>query len=374
MEKPSSTFDSDFPVARQRLPWGLIGALALLVAFEIGSRIVHPDGTIPYSTVAGTRRAILTAVRAFGAAEISFVGSSRVEIGILTPFVRTLLKNKLGQDVEVRNYGMPCALPAEIDYVVKRLLESENPPSLIMYGITSRQLTNVKYKHVERTAQLRLLGDWWEEYDKLGDRAFKALPAAIRLSVLAHYRTYRYRHPAFDILNSTRKRRKFLKPIKNSFVFRNISTTPIGGGLAPTLRNKWRKNMSMKVPEPRVIRFIGNKYTDPDWPWTYQTRKLESILKRCREAGVAIVLYEEPTPRILRENLPVDTRQEYQSTIFKLTKRNDVRFFGPKHLGLVGKLHKKHFREQSHLNHMGAKLLSRRLVEKVIAPFLSGEL
>ena len=72
---------SETACAGRGFQWAFLGAFVLLAGVEGAARCAEPRSMITYERGVPTRYAVREHVRAYGSAEVCFVGSSRVHVG-----------------------------------------------------------------------------------------------------------------------------------------------------------------------------------------------------------------------------------------------------------------------------------------------------
>jgi hypothetical protein len=331
---------------------------------ELAVRWVHPSGTVPYTVEGhGEYRALGPEIEAFGAAQVSIVGSSRVREALLLPLLRRHLERGSGAAPSVASYAIGGAHAAEVELVVRKLLAADTPPDLIVYGLTPRQL--VDKKRPRNSAYLWDLSAWWEERRVRGGMIDKFLPQVVRNELTQRVHAYRYREEIAAAF-ATPASEDFWGHLITGLVQRDTPRSPMRGELTVWQRNRpW---VSRNVSAARVRRYVDSVWTPGRWSMERQERRLDAILKRCREAGVPLVLFEVPTAPILRAHLPEGAYRRYRVAVGGVAQAHGVPFLTVEDLGL--ELTRRDFREQSHLNQGGASKLTRAVAERVVLPAL----
>jgi hypothetical protein len=336
----------------------------LLLVLELGARWAHPSGTVPYTVEGhGEYRALAPELDAFGAARVSVVGSSRVREGLLLPLLRRHLEREGGVGASVASYGMGGARVAEVAIVVRKLLAAEAPPHLIVYGLTPRQLLDKG--RPRNSAYLWDLAGWWEERLVRGRMLDQFLPQVLRNELVHLARAYRYREEiaaAFE----TPASEAFWEQLHGGLTRRDTPLSPMRGEL--TVWQRTRPLISRNVSAAHVRGYVDSVWKPGAWSMERQERKLEAMLRRCREAGVPVVLFEVPTAPILRKHLPEGASSRFRAAVARATEAHGVPFLSVEDVGLD--LTRLHFREQSHLNQRGAAKLTRAVAERVVLPAL----
>lgn len=359
MARPSSTSNSDaaatavaqLPPGVPReggFPWALAMALLIVVVVEIVVRCVEPSRLIPYVSTRLEYEAVRSYVDAYGPADVSFVGDSRTRAGILVTDVAKA--GIAAHGLTVANYGLSAANLPIIDLETRYLLKQPRRPKLIVYGVSPHHLYFTG-KEVNKLSLLWDLRDWWHAGGIRNWQTRHALPVVARWYIGRAWRTFEYREwPSLAI------GRRW---------WGDQSHCVITGEL--TLAHQREPNLSI-VDRPVTAEwsewfFRGWRKDRVIPPGT--TEQLRAMLDACKAAGVDVVMYEMPAAGILKERInPLyDT---YIAATKRVAAEAGVPFLTLADLNLT--MTDREFAEYSHLNYPGAQMVTRALIEHVVAP------
>jgi hypothetical protein len=90
----------------------------------------------------------------------------------------------------------------------------------------------------------------------------------------------------------------------------------------------------------------------------------KSIVARCRQARVPLIIFEIPASPLLKRNIDAEILARFQRQMADLAEGTDAVFLSTHDLGLD--LDQSYFREQSHLNKKGASELTRALLLRTV--------
>lgn len=343
------------PRNRALLSWFV--AFAVLLAAETGVRAVRSTTTLPYTPGVRAYRALGPELRELGAAPVSIVGSSRAREGLLVPRLAERWGLAPGP-AGVANYSLAGAHAADVEIVVRRMLESDRPPKLILYGMSPRQLATMEDggRLTYRMPFLWLLSDWWEARTRIGDDADRLLPAAMKNELARHSSLFSMRPEIVDaVTDAKRPTSAFPSAVKRLFSPVSVSAHPMRGTMPPWQQGRGR-NRSRKLKPAAVKKYLGNRHRDEEWPNTWQLEHVRSLLRHARRAGVAVLLVEVPIHPVLDRHMPPGTTDSFRAAMVTLAAEEGTRFIAFESLGV--EIPAKGFREQSHLNLRGATLYS----------------
>jgi hypothetical protein len=335
-----------------------------LLALELVLRALNPLGVVPAPPDRElSYRGVAAELASYGAPEVAVVGSSRARRAVMAPLLRQFLK-KQGNRVRVGNFALGGAMAEEIEVAVRRLTEASPPPSLIVWPIASREFEGRPLRPVSQVRYLWRPRDWWRARTELGSSADPLLPDAVRNEAARHSLLVRYRFTIRDLVAEP-PRRNLVPTLANTFMGRRGPTTLHGDVDPKFLRPD--ADRSHNVSSRRVKAYIGNAYTEPDWPRNYQAQHLERALFDLKRAGIPIVFFELPSHPLLEELMPAGTSHKFREHMRGVASRHRVPFVSLEELSVA--FEKADFREQSHLNRGGAEKYT-----SAIAPWVARSL
>jgi len=159
----SSSTSSSKPPIRFGAPWGLLGAIVLLVAVEAALRIIGPIKLIAFASDEGQYRAVRDFVDAQGPADVALIGSSQFREAIAMPRLTESIEKCAGHDIWTANYSMRGARVDVLDAAVRYMLRQPRPPKLIIVGLSPRDL-RLKEPDWPRVAIFWTPADWLREF------------------------------------------------------------------------------------------------------------------------------------------------------------------------------------------------------------------
>jgi hypothetical protein len=356
---PSSTSSSS-----ARLPHAVGVAALLLAGLELAVRVVHPDGTLPYALGEREYEVLQPELDAFGAREVSAVGSSHTREAVMAPFLAEALKRPDGQSPSVGNYALGGASAHEVHIVVRRLLEARPRPKLILYPMTPRQLST-KNDGASPNVRLQIrLSDLWRSRSVLGAKVDPFLPDALRNELSERSHLFRLRTEVQAAISEPPDEGVLRALGRMLDARRAPEPSPMRGEL-PQWKRGSKADSSLRVSQKRVRRYLEGRFDDPSWPRTFQARFLERTVDLCREQGVPLVFAEIPLAPILLQELPDGMYAKYLDYIAELAAKRGVPFIRLEELELA--FGQRHFMEQSHLNLRGARKFSYALGARLAA-------
>jgi hypothetical protein len=339
------------------VPWGLGGALLILLLVELVLRSADPKALVEYGLGEQEHRAVAAYIETLGPADVCFVGSSHTREGILAAEVRKRCERAGLGFVEVANYGMSAARADAAEAVVNRILAQSRKPRLILCGLSVRDL-RCPGRDWPRLANFWGVGDWARHLSTDPREVGPLFPNVVRNEIGRRYRTLGY-HESL--------RRRLARWVSGE------SATP-SAVFGQDLTESHQENRSLKrrgVDDERVATYLAfNRLDTPEW--SEQDRlMLDGLLRlcaRCREAGVELVLYEMPMSQPLRRRISEGLYDAFLSITREAAAGTGVSFVTTRDLAMdVGD---GGFSEYSHLNHKGAMRLTRALAEQVVIPRL----
>ncbi len=342
-------------------------AVAVLLSLELLIRAIHPTGTVPWGLDDfGEYRALGPELQAFGAAQVSVVGSSRVREALLLPALEARLERRLGSPLSVASYALSGARAGESELVVAKLLAASPPPRLIAYGMTLRQVAERwRVGNVTNVARLWSLPDWWRERRERGTWLDRHLPQVLRNELEKRVHVYRVR-PEIQAALAEGATRDFAATLAGIWQ-RTAEVSPMRGDLTEWQRLSPRE--SRNVPVQRVRTYLAKVSPLGEWRMEQQLRHLARLVDRCLAADVPVVLFEVPIAPILAEQLTPGTLERFRAGVAQTAASRGVAWVPLEGLGTS--FVKAEFREQSHLNVIGAARFTRAVADRVVLPFLS---
>ena len=335
---------------------GQVVALALaclmLVSVEAGVRRINPRSLMRYEESVDAYRIVRQTLDTEGAPDICFVGSSRCRDGVVMPVVA-----KACWPATVGNFSLPGATALVVRLSVRRIVNADPKPRLILYGVTPRQL---------RAYIPEQIGGGVEGLVGPGDLPMLAMtPDA----------------SAHDMFEAT---------LRNGISSRVRAISFRDGLKARVFRPETKQRpyhmhgalSAAQVPKKQP-RLCDNPYT-PERARTYvypdggednrvyvdsQLTHIEGIMDLCADAGVPLVLFEIPSSATLERALPEGMLVQATEKIAAVAEKKGVRFVRLSDMGLA--FTEADFRDISHLNNTGARRLTDALLESVILPLTS---
>jgi hypothetical protein len=355
---PQALHPASDELPRAGFPWAMLWAIVLLASVDVALRVADPRKVIPYELGKREHPAVAAYIDAFGPADVCFVGSSHTREGILAGEIEKRC-NRAGLSVQVANYGLSGARADGDEQVVRRLLEYDRKPLLILVGTAPSDLRSRK-PDWRRLSMFWDLSDWarnaWHDPADAGP----LFPQVLRQEIGRRYLTLRYR-------DSARQR------LASRLDGEEPESCPIlGDELSP-----WhQQDRSLKgVAEEHFEEYLERtRLNDPIVRENDQAMHdaLARLMASCRAAEVPLIVYEVPISGKLRKGLPDGVHSGYIQIVTKLTRAAGVPFFSYDELqAFIGR---GGFREHSHLNHKGAMRFSKIMAERVVVPALKGKL
>ncbi len=372
MIAPSSTSSSERLAPSSWLspaPWGLLGAIGLLLALELGLRILDPRGVVPYAGGDREYTSLDSYLTTQGAREIAILGNSRPKIAMANPLLTDVLPRKAaGAPYTVGNYAISGAHAEETRTVVSLLLAASTRPRLLVYGVTPRDLA----VHEEGQPFARYL---WHLQSFLFDRKLRGsyldafLPQVLRNEASRFSFLFRLRYETYDAFLAANDRDVIahLKAIVKNHA--EPPPLPFDGAPDPQLMTR-DADSSRRISRAAARRYLGERYRDPDWPHTVQEKFLEALARKAKNAQVPLVFVEIPLNPALQAELPPNTLPGFYEVMARVSAQYGAPFIRVSDLGT--KFVASDFREVSHLNRIGAKKFCRALAPK-LTPYLPKE-
>jgi hypothetical protein len=329
--------------------------LLLLILAEGGVRWLRPSGTIPYE-VGGEAayQALGPELQEYGAAELAIVGSSRSREGVAAPVLRSALKGA-AKGWKVGNYSLVGATAADVEIVVRRLLETKPPPRLIAYGVEIVALEKGPGEGLTKKAPyIWRFSDAIEARSRIGARADRYLARATRNSLSDRSFLLRLRPEVYESLQQP-SYKKLKKGLSKAIAYDGKDQTPMRGGLSSRQRSSAR-NSSMKVTDAHVRKYLRDDYGEGKWPHREQAARIDAMAQAAKRAKVDFLLIEVPLSPLLKRNLPKGTLESFYEIMQAVADRNHIPFV--RMSDLDAEFPQSDYAEQSHLNLKGAKKLA----------------
>lgn len=362
MEHRSSTSSSEVPFPVGKVPWALLAALLALLVLECVVRQLDPRDAIPYSVSARVEYdALRHHHRAEGPPEIALIGSSRGRESFSMPLMRSLVERSLGRPVRVGNFSAAGASAAACRNVLGLLLRGGEAPRVVLYGVSLFQLAATEARE-DRAHALWYLDDWLWQGLLAGHlrQSQQVFPHVLRNQLGAFYHTFAYRKRVPElILAVTEGRERRPCPI--------IGQETIRQHFEPD-----RSLISHPVSAERVRSYLATRMRGDRYPLgDGQEGNVRRLVRLARERGVELRIVEVPVARILHEQLPTGTYDEFLRRFRRIAEDEGVPFVSLADLGIV--FGDDEFREQSHLNLAGAERLTRAVTARIVVPAMRGD-
>jgi hypothetical protein len=343
-------------------PWGLALALALLLGLELVLRSLNPKGAPGRIGGAheGGYRTVVHGIEQ-GVGDVVVIGSSRARRGVLAPVLKDALQ-KRSLSSSVTNFSLNAAQAEELELLVRRLGESSPRPKLLVWAITARELEERDHFPSRYSHYLVRPSDWLEKRRQLGSSIDAYLPAALRNEAARWSFIARYRFSLRDQVTDPPVEDAW-QAFKEVFVPEPAQPSPMEGGL-PSSAFSSKRNATRKLSKRRVKEYLGDAYTQPNWPHNYQAASLEAAVEHAQRLGIDWLIIEIPVHEMLEANMPPKTQQKFRSYMGDVGKRHGVRFVSVERL--EASFDTRDFVEQSHLNYRGSVKYT-----EAIAPFVA---
>lgn len=363
MRSSTSSSDPVTHVPRVGFPWAFAGALVIVGLVELGVRFTEPRALIPYDYGENEYYATAEHILAYGAAEISLVGSSRGKEAIVMPDLAVALKH-VGY---AANYSCAGARADEVRAIGDFLLR-HGTPHLVLCEVTPRAFLEDDPRWA-RSAFYWGWSDWWTHFREDRATALRVWPVVMRNAFGEWWRTLRYRHKpavlADDLwLYYKRQRAGLLSLTPGEFLAGRTRPSPLSGELTERQAFDDFSLVTRPVPDEHVRDYVSPLLTAGQYPMgKRRLREMLAFGEACRARSVPLVFYEVPVASILRRHLPADVYPRFYERMERIARTTGATFLP------IDSLHVEFedadFAEQSHLNRHGATKLTRALVARL---------
>ena len=106
----------------------------------MGLREAKPSGVLPFRVGMDEYRSFIDETARNGVHSVTVIGSSRAREAVLPLSMRRAITAEFGCAPTTANHALPGAHAMEAELAVRRMLESPQPPRLVLYGLGPRQL------------------------------------------------------------------------------------------------------------------------------------------------------------------------------------------------------------------------------------------
>jgi hypothetical protein len=364
MDRPSSTSSSDAtppppPPHRFGVPWALLGALVLLLAFDVALRFVSPYKLIAYRNGLDEHFAAAQYVTAHRVPQIVFLGSSMTRTGIDAPTVRRQLRIPLGRDVPIGNFGMSNAVADEFLAAFRHMRRKGDLPRVLLVEVGPRTFREARgYRLNEKAAFLRA-ADLPAAYRRYGSAANELLPHVVR-------------NHLEDVSLTTRYRKRFRFLAQEHLLNVPPSPAPMAGKVPR--RVEGRATMAARRrQQASLAAWMELDMPDGRFPLDQQlATDLESLVAEAKSAGVVVILYEMPWWPPSYDRLPAGTHEAFLSLADGIARRHGIPFIRASEVNVD--LADRDFEGVYHLTADGAERFSEALVRDRLGQVLREKL
>lgn len=356
MANRSSTSSSKRCIKKHGFPWALALALVLVLCFELLVHQIDPAKLITHERGIQSRFAARHTLDLYGAANVSFIGSSRTLVGITCPELRETVNAALQQDVSVANYASDGAKLQELLPLLRYLLRSNPRPKVIVLPVWATQFQDSELAN-ERSAVFWNLEDWWRTRKEIGSQVDEYLPIVIRNMIGEHFLTLRHR----------KRPMHYLKELKS------------GGPVQVARKGEHVQLVHLDDPDkvhvvtPEVIEGIETNPFFLEHAATHNQKQLDMVIEMNRlaqDAGVQFAVVEAPNHSAVLKHYPHEGLEDTLKTIIRKLEAKGVAFVTLDELDTQFK--DDEFRDNVHLNFKGAKHWSDAIAKKIVVPRLAG--
>ncbi len=347
---------------RRSLPWGLLGAILLLLPVEASLRVLQPEGRLSSGLDSYEYRFLPRELARSGSPPIVFIGSSRTREGASIPTLKKAVWDATGATLAMANYGMSAAAAGETLLAVRQLLRATPRPELVLYGVGPRQLRPKASMAATQRHMVRL-PDWGQLRLEEGEAVDACLGDALRNSLGDRLHLFRYLPEIRRALEpGAKERRKELKKVLTRVS--RLKRSPMLG-----YDSTWNQSNSSRQSKRKSREYLARVFEgEPPSLDEAQRDRMDRAVTELRAAGIEVVLFEAPTSPSLSAAMPAHLLDEVAATATSLAQERGVPYLTVEQLGV--KLKKKEWREHSHLNLLGARRMSRALAKEVVVPWV----
>ena len=361
----SSSTSSSKPV-HIGVPWGLIGALVIVIGVEFVLRGVGRMKLIAFASDEGQYHAVRDTIDAQGPAEVALIGSSQMRESVFMPLLLENLKMLKGRPVWAANYAMRGARVDVVDAAVRYLKRQPNPPQLIVVGLSARDLRATQ-PDWPRTAIFWSIRDWWREVSVRGhhEAAAAVLPIVVRSETGRVLWSLRYREEI-----SLWMQRKFARfgvdgsednnPILGQATAQHLGkrgTVVYSGGRVP---------LHKLFNHARVSYLTGQSAKTP----RDMQQRLQALAAQFKSSPGGLWVEMPVAKPLMQWLIKVGQKSAFDASIAEALRGSPIPFLNYDDQQAAGALRREKFRDLQHLNRTGAQQFSRWLATQ-IAPLLS---
>jgi len=338
----SSISSSEESLPKKGFPAALLIALVIVLLVEVGLHAIPRIRLFGYDPGLPFYYEVRHHLDAFGAADISILGSSRGREAIVAPELKALCEKQLKRPVTISNYSCADADANVVELILQLVLESKRKPELILYLVSPRCLLG----DIQKEGTLRIL--------KAGRSEF-SLSSWMDYFLESHYLTYRHRFRPRHVLAGLLQGKTYPDPLKGELTEWE-AFTPHKHLIGTRVTDQSVKQYIQQLLDDRGRYVLGD----------VRIAAMKSILQSCKAANVPIILVEVPTSAIFQKHLPSEVYPKFYQILDRISAVEGVPFFKIQDLGL--RLAESDFREQSHLNYDGGLKLTEAIGSRVILP------
>lgn len=361
----SSTSSSETP-RTGRFPWAFLIAILIVIVVELFLRTRDRQNLIAYPElgVGGDQTVTYYAVREYielgSEGDVVLVGSSQMREAVVMPRLIQRVDQELGRPVRIRNYATRGARADVMEAVVKTILEQPRKPSLMIIGLSVRDL-RTQVLDLPRLAIFWRLSDWWQAFREIGSPVTSVLPIVIRNEFSRICYSLRYRDQLSIELS---------KPLARWFGY-SVAREPnpiIGQMSWQHLGGRGLRNLVNPRISPRRMLIMARQsyaYEEGPKPSEPQTRRLQSLIRRTETSGVPTLIVEMPVADYLQKDLSArKLPQEFQRSVRSLVNGTSIRFIPVSEQPFQPD--RTHFSDLQHFNRRGAEQFSDYLAELIV--------
>jgi hypothetical protein len=309
--QPQKTTGEEFGF---RMPWGLIGAIFILLCVEAGVRQMQPLEMIPNERGIINYRAVRLTMQAGLAPEIIFAGSSRMQMGILPEAFRERFSDRLGRDVTVGNFAVGGSRANENVPMLEYLARQEQKPRLVIYGVTMDQVRGDEI-FSERAAIYCDFQDWLRYREDSPEQTAPYMSDVIRNEIGNVYHTFRYRGLAIVKLRELARGERLPMPFLGDSVAEHLKKSNKQLVDSLEIREDVRKHL-------REVHMKNGEYNFNE----LLLKRIDRGIAKCKAAGIEVILVEAPNSPIFNEELPPGAFERFHKEFEKIAENNEIDF------------------------------------------------